>query len=253
MGKGIYVAGYGSGAGKSTACLAMLAHAIASEEQGGFGLAPSEVAYIKPATQCEMITEVTEFCAAKGIECVPIGPVVFVQGFTNEVMAAENYEERRKELLQTAVGAVEALLARKTLVIVDGVGYPSVGSCCGLGNATLAAALRTPVLLIGNPGLGDCVDTYDLMLTYFEAKGATVRAALVNKAADTARHKVADVLPLVVKWFKFRAPAVAFLGAVPPVPHVEGGTVLDTLVFTDRVVNVFNSQTNIHEFMASCL
>jgi dethiobiotin synthetase len=215
----LYVAGYGSGAGKSTVCLAIIAHAIRPVDAGGLGVPASGVAYIKPVTQCEAITDVAEFCEHSGVECVPIGPVVFQAGYTNSVISADDYADRRADLLARVVASVTELSRRKALVVVDGVGYPSVGSCCGLGNATVAAALGVPVLLVCNPGLGDCIDTMDLMLTYFKAKGATVTALVVNRFADSKRHLVVDVLPLISKWTSIYAPEAAFLGGIPPVQH----------------------------------
>ena len=59
-----------------------------------------------------------------------------------------------EELIASAVTAVRHLGEGKRLVIVDGVGYPSVGSICGISNAHVAAALHCPVLLVGKHGVG---------------------------------------------------------------------------------------------------
>jgi AAA domain len=60
----------------------------------------------------------------------------------------------------------------KRVVIVDGVGYPSVGSICNLSNAHIAQALGSPVLLIGKPGVGDAVDSFNINAKYFESYGS---------------------------------------------------------------------------------
>jgi hypothetical protein len=60
----------------------------------------------------------------------------------------------------------------KRFVIVDGVGYPSVGSICNLSNAHIAQALGSPVLLIGKPGVGDAVDSFNINAKYFESYGS---------------------------------------------------------------------------------
>lgn len=60
----------------------------------------------------------------------------------------------------------------KRVVIVDGVGYPSVGSICNLSNAHIAQALGSPVLLIGKSGVGDAVDSFNINAKYFESYGA---------------------------------------------------------------------------------
>ena len=60
---------------------------------------------------------------------------------------------------------------RKRIVIIDGVGYPSVGSICNLSNADIAQALNAPVLLVGKAGVGDAVDSFNLSARFFESYG----------------------------------------------------------------------------------
>ena len=57
-------------------------------------------------------------------------------------------------------------------MIVDGVGYPSVGSICDLSNAHLAQALGAPVLLVGKSGVGDAVDSFNINTRFFESYGS---------------------------------------------------------------------------------
>ena len=59
----------------------------------------------------------------------------------------------------------------KRIVIVDGVGYPSVGSICNLSNADIALALKAPVLLVGKSGVGDAVDSFNMNARFFESYG----------------------------------------------------------------------------------
>jgi dethiobiotin synthetase len=246
QGHAVFVAGFGSGAGKSTTCLAILKTLM----NGNFS--PDEIAYIKPATQCESLTDVTAFCETAGIEAIPLGPVVFRQGFTNSVLSSPDPVSAGNELLRSIRDVVVELRNRKKFVVVDGVGYPSVGACCGLGNARVAAALAIPVLLVGPPGLGDCIDTFDLMMTYFAAKGATVSAAIVNRLADSERHKASDVTPLVERWFVSNHPAVMFLGALPVVPRVDGsGNVKSPEVFAMDVAEAADRETSIRALLQS--
>lgn len=46
----------------------------------------------------------------------------------------------------------------KRLVLVDGVGYPAVGSVAGCSNADVAATLHAPVMIVGRPGVGNAID-----------------------------------------------------------------------------------------------
>lgn len=69
------------------------------------------------------------------------------------------------------------------LVMVDGVGYPAVGSIVGVSNADLAQALgpSTPVLLVGRPGVGDAVDSFNLNATFFRHRGLRVLGVVFNR------------------------------------------------------------------------
>ena len=62
----------------------------------------------------------------------------------------------------------------KRIVIVDGVGYPSVGSICDLSNAHVAQALSAPVLLVGKSGVGDAVDSFNINTRFFESYGSFI-------------------------------------------------------------------------------
>ena len=46
----------------------------------------TDLAYIKPATQCEAPQLVTKWCDAMGVANRGLGPVVFYKGFTREFL-----------------------------------------------------------------------------------------------------------------------------------------------------------------------
>lgn len=160
----IYVSGDRASVGKSTICLSLLA-SLCSKKY--YNVLPDEIAYIKPITQCEEETEVTRFCQSMGIECIPIGPVVFYRGFTRAFLRGET--DSTVAYLAQIRSLIDGLMSTKRLVIVDGVGYPSVGSICGLSNSDVCHSVVTghqnlplPVLLVGKPGIGDAIDSYNI-------------------------------------------------------------------------------------------
>jgi dethiobiotin synthetase len=222
----VYVAGWGSGAGKSTFCQSLL---------DWMRLKGRSCAYIKPVTQCEAVTPVAEYCELHNVPCVPIGPVVFRNGVTNAVIAAEDFIASRHEHLERAVGAVRSLQADGVTVVVDGVGYPSVGSCVGCGNGDVAAALGASIILVCPDGLGDAIDTMELMISYFVHKGCTITAVVFNKVRDTVRHKRADVNPLIVKYMAEVHPSIALLGFVPLEDGVAPPSVLNFDALFERL------------------
>jgi hypothetical protein len=68
----VFIAGGKSTAGKSSFCLALMMALIQR-----FKIPPSNLSYIKPATQCEAEQPITRFCRNNNIACIPIGPVVY--------------------------------------------------------------------------------------------------------------------------------------------------------------------------------
>ena len=109
------------------------------------------------AAQCEEEQLLWRFCASRGIAAVPVGPIVFYSGFTRAFL--DGAAGSPVALLAAAATAVDALAAGgRRVVIVDGVGYPSVGSVCGVCNAAVARAVGAPVLVVARRGVGDAVD-----------------------------------------------------------------------------------------------
>jgi len=135
----LFVSGDRSQVGKSSCCLALLAMLL-----DRLDYEPHQVAYIKPATQCESVQLVSRFCEERRVECVPVGPVVFYSGFTREYLAGNT--KSADEMADEVRIAVDALCIGKRVVIIDGVGYPAVGSIVGFSNAVSAKATGAPVM-----------------------------------------------------------------------------------------------------------
>jgi hypothetical protein len=113
----LFIAGDRSQVGKSSICLGILGSLLKSGKYS-----PSDLAYIKPATQCEQTQLVQEFCKSKGItSCVPIGPIVYYKGFTRAFLKGD-IGETSEQLLYKAGYAVDELAVGKKVVIIDGVG-----------------------------------------------------------------------------------------------------------------------------------
>jgi hypothetical protein len=197
----LFISGDRSSVGKTTTCQYLLASFL------GLGISAQDLAYIKPVTQCEAEQSVVRFCEEQGIACCGIGPVVFYKGFTRAYL--DGTTETSAELLGNVQRAVETISVGKKLVLIDGVGYPSVGSICGVSNADTAAALNAPVLLVGKSGVGDAVDSFNLNAwsvplfpsssppftfftnsSFFESKGVTVLGSIFNKIPTEGYYNV---------------------------------------------------------------
>jgi len=152
----IFIAGDRSQVGKSSICMGILGALLllpnntnntnTTSKKKKFKYAPNDLAYIKPATQCEATQLVEEFCQSKGIaSCVPVGPIVYYKGFTRAFLKGTT-SETSQDLLQKASVAVDELAKHKKVIVIDGVGYPAVGSITGTDNASVAIACGTPVV-----------------------------------------------------------------------------------------------------------
>ena len=169
----LFVAGDRSKVGKSSVCLGLLGSLLRH------GFTPSDLAYIKPATQCEQPQLITKYCNFYGIANRGLGPVIFYKGFTREFLKGNVGSS--DDLLNHIQHSVEEIGRNKKLVIIDGVGYPGVGSICGISNADIAKKLKAPVLIVGKHGVGDAIDSYNLNSTFFKYYGLFVIGSIFNR------------------------------------------------------------------------
>jgi hypothetical protein len=148
----IFVAGDRSSVGKSSVCLGIVSSLL--QQQSSFSTTTSatqqnarypasQLGYIKPATQSEAPQLIEQYSQVHGIRCVPIGPLVYYRGFTRAFLAGTTDETA--VWLERCARAVDRVARGKRVVLVDGVGFPAVGSICGTDNARMAWACGYPV------------------------------------------------------------------------------------------------------------
>lgn len=213
----LFVAGAQTHVGKTSVCLALLAALRKA------GLQPQELAYIKPATQCEAPDLLSKWCESTGVEHVAgkEAPLVFYSGFTRSFLANEQgtAEDWRKRI----AAHVDRLAEGRRVVVVDGVGFPSVGSIVGVDNADVALAARAPVLLCCKSGVGAAVDSFNLNCSYFQAKGVPVIGAVFNLGDLEGFNSWENCSENIQKWFALQhAARWNFYGVVPIAPALEG-------------------------------
>lgn len=241
----IFVAGDRSSVGKSSVCLGILGSLVA------MGYAPSSIAYIKPATQCEAPQLVETYCNKFGIPCVPVGPIVYYKGFTRAFLAGET--ESSRELLASAAAAVDELAQGKRVVLIDGVGFPSVGSICGTDNTSVARACgypttndgdRTPatVLIVGGSGVGAAVDAFNLNASYFKARDIPVMGAVFNKLSLEGFYSLENCRKQVTAYFDQNPTAGRPFGFVPLTPGIAGESPMDHV---DEFIQLFRDHVDV--------
>jgi len=205
------IGGDRSGIGKSTVSLGLIMAFLEN------GYDASELAYIKPCTQCVSVQMITKFCKSKGIKQVSLGPVVYKRGYTYDAIDEINgsNEARMEAVLQSILDIGKG----KKIVVVDGVGYASVGSVAGVSNAQVAAALGAPSLLISAVGVGDAIDRTNLNLAYYKKNGAKVLGCMYNVKQLHSRHTVENCEHYVTKFFTRYEKELMIYGWLPPVEN----------------------------------
>lgn len=243
----IFIAGDRSSVGKSSICLGIIGSLMAS------GYLPDTLAYIKPATQSESTQLIQLYCEKHGIQCVPIGPLVYYRGFTRAFLAGD--AGSTMEWLDRCAMAVDRVARGKRVVLVDGVGFPAVGSICGTSNAAVAMACGYPnmgvrhpmgVVLVGGSGVGAAVDAFNLNATYFEQAGVPVMGGIFNKLPESGFYSLENCKEQVTAYFhqseeqleKGRRP----FGFVPLFPRIAGKF---ALTYVDEYIDIFRIHVDI--------
>eukprot|EP00397_Hematodinium_sp_SG-2012_P035617 GEMP01038333.1.p1 GENE.GEMP01038333.1~~GEMP01038333.1.p1 ORF type:complete len:299 (+),score=71.34 GEMP01038333.1:122-1018(+) len=204
----LFISGDKSQVGKSSVCLGLIAALLDI-------FSASELAYIKPATQCEQEQLVTSFCRERGIDFVEetSSPIIFYAGFTRAFLANETASS--STMLQDVKKAVDELSVGKKVVIVDGVGYPAVGSICGVSNADIARTLNAPVILVGITGMGNAVDSFNLNSTFFEHHEVRVIGTIINRCSLDGYYSIDKIEPCIRKYFEKQKPHQEAFGFLP--------------------------------------
>ena len=292
----IFVAGDKSSVGKSSVCLGILGNLVSltrdnppkttaastksrnnnnnNNNKGGTlptlrGVKASELAYIKPATQSESTQLIQLFCEKHKIACRPIGPLVYYRGFTRAFLAGLT-GETTSQLLQKCGNAVDRLARGKRVILIDGVGFPAVGSICGTDNAQVARACAYPmdhngsnndrqpmgVLLVGGSGVGAAVDAFNLNATYFESAGVPVMGAIFNKLSNNPDdfYSLANCRSEVTKYFDQNPNKILRnqrpFGFVPLYPGIAGEKGMEVV---DDFLDTFREYSDIDGLLAAAM
>lgn len=210
----IFVSGAETHVGKTTVCLSLL-HTLRSA-----GFSASELAYVKPATQCEAPDLLSEWCSVEGIEYVSgeQAPLVFYAGFTRSFL--EGKQGTSADWLSRIETRIDELARCRKVVIVDGVGFPAVGSIVGVDNADVAKAARSPVLLVCKCGVGSAIDSFSLNKSYFLAKGVPVLGAVFNFGDVEGYYAWDKCLLSIEMWFQSQTQRC--YGVVPKLKELDG-------------------------------
>lgn len=238
----LFVAGERTHSGKTSVCLSILGSLLNA------GMLPQHIGYIKAATQCTKPDLLSLWCEEQGIAHVDgvRCPLVFVKGFTRAFL--EHKLGSSEDLLQGVVDAVTTLSKGKSFVLVDGVGFPAVGTVVGVSNCDVARALRTPVLLVGASGVGGAIDSYALNSHWFRSQQVRVLGCVLNRAPLSGFYAADKVRPFIDAFLGERHPLEKCFGVVPTHPSLDGAR--EQVATTDAVQNLKLAADLISHFAA---
>ena len=99
-----------------------------------------------------------------------MSPVHIPRGFTQAYIEGDVVED-----LPARIRAAHAAFADRDILLIEGTGHAGVGAVIGLSNATVAAMLGAPAVIVSEGGVGRPIDEIVLNASLFERHGVQRR------------------------------------------------------------------------------
>ena len=207
MSLGMYVAGAGKDAGKTTLCLGLLA-ALRD-------LLPRGVSFTKPLGQKTTVVDGESVGQDSWFINRALGldlPLQHSAPFSAFSGAAKRYIRTGEpdDIADRVRRAYRKLSRGYDMVLAEGTGHPGVGSVFGLSNAEVASMLGTPVVLVLDGGLGSTIDMFTHCASLFELRNVPVVGVVINRVLPS---KIESIGELLRRWFGERG--VEVFGLIP--------------------------------------
>ena len=185
----LYLAATGQNRGKTTASLGLLEGFLRRGLKAGFMKPVGQRTVIddgEPADEDAVLMRTT-FGLPEPYSV--LSPVHIPRGFTKAYIAGEVVED-----LAARIAAAHAHFAGHDVLLIEGTGHAGVGAVIGLSNATVAAALGAPAIIVSEGGVGRPIDEIVLNASLFASHGVQVAGAIVNKVDVKAQPGIQQVL-----------------------------------------------------------
>jgi hypothetical protein len=210
----LYLAATGQNRGKTTTALGLLNGFLERGLRSGFMKPVGQRTVIdhgEPADEDAVLMHETfdlpEPYAA-------MSPVHIPRGFTKAYIAGEVVED-----LGARVRRAAATFSGHDVLLIEGTGHAGVGAVIGLSNATVAAMLGAPTIIVSEGGVGRPIDEIVLNAALFRDHGVEVAGAIVNKVDIEAQPGIAAVIE------RGLAPhGIPLLGTLPVRPILSNPT-----------------------------
>ena len=185
----LYLAATGQNRGKTTTSLGLLNGLLERGLDAAFMKPVGQRTVIdhgQPADEDAVLMHET-FGLAERYDVM--SPIHIPRGFTKAYIAGEVVED-----LGARIVRAQASFAGHDILLVEGTGHAGVGAVIGLSNATVAALLGTPTIIVSEGGVGRPIDEIVLNAALFRAHGVEVAGAIVNKVDMDAQPGIAGVI-----------------------------------------------------------
>jgi uncharacterized protein len=185
----LYLAATGQNRGKTTASLGLLDGFLQRGLRAGFMKPVGQRTVIddgEPADEDAVLMRTT-FHLPEPYSV--LSPVHIPRGFTKAYIAGEVVED-----LGAKIATAHARFAGHDVLLIEGTGHAGVGAVIGLSNATVAARLGAPAIIVSEGGVGRPIDEIVLNASLFASQGVLVAGAIVNKVDTKAQPGIERVL-----------------------------------------------------------
>jgi BioD-like phosphotransacetylase family protein len=186
----VYLAATGQNRGKTTISLGVL---------DGFVRRGLSTGFMKPVGQRTVIEDGVvadeDALLMRHVFALPepftqMSPVHIPRGFTQTYIEGGVVED-----LPARIRAAHAEFAlSREILLIEGTGHAGVGAVIGLSNATVAAMLGAPAVIVSEGGVGRPIDEIVLNAALFARHGVQVAGAIVNKVDLDAKPDLARIL-----------------------------------------------------------
>ncbi len=185
----LYLAATGQNRGKTTTSLGLLDGFLRRRLRTGFMKPVGQRTIIEAGVPADedavLMRTIFDLPEPLGV----MSPVHIPRGFTKAYIAGQVVED-----LPARIRAAHAAFADHDVLLVEGTGHAGVGAVIGLSNATVAAMLGAPAIIVSEGGVGRPIDEIVLNASHFAAHGVHVAGAIVNKVDVDAQPGIATIL-----------------------------------------------------------
>jgi BioD-like phosphotransacetylase family protein len=119
-----------------------------------------------------------------------MSPVHIPRGFTKAYISGEVVEDLGAKIR----AAHRTLTVDREMLLIEGTGHAGVGAVVGLSNATVAAMIGAPTIIVSEGGVGRPIDEIVLNASLFASHGVDVVGAIVNKVDFDAQPGIVQIL-----------------------------------------------------------